>query len=124
MVRDHGEPSVDELRFVAHVALELGLDESQNADVQNILKSGGNFEDNLASINDRDIQLFLFRQVVAAALIDEEINDKEKHYINTTAEKLGITPELRSAFVAWMHEGIEWERRGAALVNQMSNVAG
>lgn len=121
MIRDAGEPSVDEMRFIAHVGLELGLSEDEHKSVQTILEKGGNFDELIAGVKQPDMQLFLFRQVVAAALIDDHINDSEHSYINKAATAFTISDELRAAFVAWMHEGMEWEKRGMALLEQMQS---
>ncbi len=119
MIRDSGDPSVDELRFVAHVALELGLTDEENKEVQATLSSDGSFDELVGSIKEPEMRLFVFRQVVAAALIDDHINDNEHHYINKAAESFGIDEDLRGAFIAWMHEGMDWERKGATLLEQM-----
>ena len=119
MIRDTGDPTVDELRFIAHVALELGLSEDENQQVQKVLEADGSFEDHVKGVQDPEMRLFLFRQVVAAALIDDHINDSEHSYINSAASSFGISEELRGAFVAWMHEGMDWEKKGAALIEQM-----
>ncbi|MBT8494205.1 MAG: hypothetical protein KJO07_14205 [Deltaproteobacteria bacterium] len=123
MIKEGGEPTVDEMRFIAHVALELGLSDDENQGVQSILQDGGKFDDLLPGITQKDMQLFLFRQVVAAALIDDHINESEHHFINKAADSFGIAEELRNAFVAWMHEGMEWEKKGAALLAAMSEEA-
>ena len=121
MIHDAGTPTVDEMRFIAHVALELGLSEDDNKSVQSILEGGGSFDELVAEVKDPEMQLFLFRQVVAAALIDDHINDSEHSYINTAATAFTISDELRAAFIAWMHEGMDWEKRGMALLDQMKN---
>lgn len=123
MIQASGDPTVDELRFIAHVALELGLSEDENAEVQAVLETGGDFSALAKKVEQRDMQLFLFRQVVAAALIDDHINNEEHSYINTAAEAFDIGEDLRAAFIAWMHEGMEWERRGAGLLDQMRESA-
>lgn len=121
MIQAGGQPTVDEMRFIAHIALELGLSDADNKAVQSVLSSGGAFEDLVAQIKDPEMRVFLFRQVVAAALIDDHINDAEHSYINKAATAFGISAEHRAAFIAWMHEGMDWERRGAALLAAMKN---
>jgi len=121
MIHDGGRPTVDEMRFIAHIALELGLSEADNAAVQAVLEQGGSFDELIQGVKDPQMQVFLFRQVVAAALIDDHINDAEHSYINKAATAFGISEEHRSAFIAWMHEGMDWERRGVALLAAMKN---
>lgn len=120
MVRDHGQPSVDEVRFVAHAALELGLSPEQNAEVQGILADGGDFESYIAMVNDSVLRQVVFRQIVSATLLDDEINESEKNYISRTAGAFGYDDDVVEDFIAWMKEGLEWEKRGSALWARMA----
>lgn len=119
MVRDHGEPTVDEVRFVAHAALELGLDPEQNSEVQTVLAEGGNFDTFISEVKDRSLQLLLFRQVCTATMIDDEINDDEHAYIKKTGGVFGFDQSAVDDFVSWLRDGLEWERRGAALAEKL-----
>ena len=69
MIKAGGDPTVDEMRFIAHVALELGLSEDENKGVESVLKNGAKFDDLLPGITQKDMQLFLFRQVSHITLI-------------------------------------------------------
>ena len=120
MVRDHGQPSVDEIRFVAHAALELGLSPEQNQEVQTILADGGDFGSHIAMVNDRVLRQVTFRQIVSATLLDDLIEDSEKAYITTTAGAFGYDDAVVEDFIAWMKEGIEWEKRGGDLWARMA----
>jgi len=120
MVRDHGQPSVDEIRFVAHAALELGLSAEQNEEVQKILADGGDFGGHIAMVGDRMLRQVVFRQIVSATLLDDEINDSEHSYISTTAAAFGYDDSVVDDFIAWMKEGLEWEKKGGALWARMS----
>jgi hypothetical protein len=121
MVRDHGEPTVDEVRFVAHAALELGLDPEQNSEVQSVLAEGGDFEAFVKEVNDRSLQLLLFRQICTATMIDDEINEAEKAYIKRTGDLFGFNKSAVESFVGWLRDGLEWERRGAELAEQLAS---
>ena len=119
MVRDHGQPTIDEVNFVAHSALELGLDPDQNGEVQDILKDGGDFIGLIADIESPDVRVFLFRRIVEATLLDYQINEAEKQYIASTAKSFGYADEVVDEFVAWMRDGMEWEKRGVAIIERM-----
>lgn len=119
MVRDHGQPSVDEVRFVAHAALELNLSPEQNAEVQDVLANGGDFGAHIAMVNDRVLRQVVFRQIVSATLLDDHIEESEHHYINTTASAFGYDDSLVQDFIAWMREGLDWEKKGMELWARM-----
>ncbi len=120
MVRDHGQPSVAEIRFVAHAALELGLSPEENEEVQKVLAEGGDFGAHIAMVNDRTLRQVVFRQIVSATLLDDEINDSEHHYISTTAGAFGYDDSVVEDFIAWMKEGMEWEKKGNTLFARMT----
>ena len=119
MVRDHGQPTIDEVNFVAHSALELGLDPDENAEVQAVLKDGGDFAAFIAEVKGEDVRIFLFRRIVEATLLDDQINDAEKRYISSTAEAFGYSEAIYEEFIAWMRDGMEWEKRGLAIIERM-----
>jgi hypothetical protein len=119
LVRDHGQPTIDEVNFVAHSALELGLDLDQNAEVQSVLRDGGDFARLIAGIESRDVRVFLFRRIVEATLLDDQINEAEKRYIATAAQAFGYPDAVVEEFVAWMRDGMEWEKRGLGIIERM-----
>lgn len=119
MVRDHGQPTVDEVRFVAHAALELGLTPEQNGEVQQILADGGDFESYISFVNNAVLRQVVFRQIVSATLLDDELEDSERQYINRTASVFGYDDSVVEDFIAWMKEGLEWEKRGSELWARM-----
>ena len=119
LVRDHGQPTIDEVNFVAHSALELGLDLDQNAEVQGVLQDGGDFAQLVSTIDSRDVRVFLFRRIVEATLLDDQINEAERRYIATTAQTFGYPDDVVDEFVAWMRDGMEWEKRGLGIIERM-----
>lgn len=120
MIRDHGKPSADEVVYVAHAALELGLDADENAEVQKVLEEGGDFAELIKSVESAEQRLFLFRRIVSATLIDAEINDAERTFIRKTAEAFGYDLDVVEEYVSWMCEGIDWERRGLAIMGRLA----
>ena len=119
MVRDHGSPSQAEVRFVARAALELGLDEPANEDVQKVLREGAEFDPIISDIASVPMRRYLFRQVVTAALLDDQINEKERSFIQRTARAFEFDDGVVNDFIRWVREGIEWERRGAGLMERL-----
>ena len=119
LVRDHGQPTIDEVNFVAHSALELGLDHEQHAEVQSVLENGGDYSQFISTIESRDVRVFLFRRVVEATLLDDQINETEKQYISATAQAFGYSNDVVDEFVAWMRDGMDWEKRGLAIIDRM-----
>ncbi len=119
MVTDKGSATPSEVRFVAHAALELGLDAESNGEVQKVLGDGDNFTELVGAVETKPMRRFLFRQVVTAALVDDTIDEEEKKYIATTAKAYGYKEALVSEFVAWIRDGMKWEQRGAELLDKM-----
>ena len=119
MIRNHGEPTEEEVSFVAHSAFELALSPEENAEVQEVLKQGGAYQSFIGEITSKPMRLYLFRRVVAATLIDEKIEDHEMAVIVQTAKAFGFTDEAVKAYLGWMKEGIAWEKRGAEIAAQL-----
>jgi hypothetical protein len=115
----HGEPSEVEVTFVANAAMELGLTTEQNEQVMAVLKEGGDYGALLAEIKTKALRTFLFRRVVAATLIDEQIEDEELATIHQTAGAFGFDKAVVEQYLAWMQEGIAWEKRGAELMAKL-----
>lgn len=109
----------EEVMYVGHAALEMGLTEEENDDVQSVLKAGGDYSAIVSGISSRTLRTFLFRRIVAAILLDDRIDEDEQEVIDQTADAFGYTAELKAAFVEWMQDGIAWEKRGAELMSKM-----
>jgi len=116
MIKNHGDPSEEEVNFVGHAAFELALTPEQNQEVQKVLMEGGDYEQFIKEITSKHMRTFLFRRVVAATLIDEKIEDDEMAIINQTASVFDYKRETVLKYLAWMQEGIAWEKRGAELL--------
>lgn len=119
MFRKHGEPKEEEVTFVAHSAFELALTPEQNEEVQRVLKEGGELGSFIEGINSRAMRTYLFRRVVAATLLDENIEDHEMAIIGQTARAFGFDTRAVEEYLAWMNEGIAWEKRGAAIAARL-----
>jgi len=119
MLHGSGEVTEEQVTFVGHAAFELGLSEEENAEVQRTLKEGGDYEALLGEITSKPSRVFLFRRVVAAVLLDDKVEEHEQAIIDSTAKAFGYSDELKDMFVAWMQDGIAWEKRGAALMAKM-----
>jgi hypothetical protein len=119
MMTTHGEPGEAEITFVANAAMELGLSADENEAVMKTLKEGGDLGAELGSITSRRMRTYLFRRVVAATLLDEKVEDEELAVIHDTAEAFDFKADLVDEYLAWMKEGIAWEKRGAELMARL-----
>jgi hypothetical protein len=119
MVRDHGETNVDEARFVAHAGLQFGLAPDEHEVVQKTLAEGGDYGEFLSRVTDPDLRRALFRAIVSAVLFDDQINDKEQGYIDKAAKSFGYAEDVVVEFVAWLRDGLAWERRGVSIMERM-----
>lgn len=119
MVRSSGEVNEEEVSFVAHAAFELALSQEDNDAVQQVLKEGGDYGEIIKGVTSKTMRVFLFRRVVAAILLDEQVDDDEQAVINTTSEAFGFDGKLVGDFVGWMKDGIAWEKRGAKLMAKL-----
>ncbi len=119
MIRDHGTPTPDEVKFIVHAAIELGLENEDNELVQKTLRDGGDFESHLPEITSRAMRIFTFRRMVSAVLLDHQIDDSQRSYIAKTAEAFGFDKAVVDEYLKWMREGLEWEKRGADIVQRL-----
>ena len=119
MFRDHGEPDEVEVTFVANAALELGLTPEETEQVTAVLKEGGDFDAFIADIGSRPLRAFFFRRLVAAILLDEKVEDDELAVIHKTADQFDFDQGAVDEYLSWMKEGIEWEKRGAEIMNRL-----
>jgi len=119
LVRKHGAPSEEEVNFVAHAALELALGPEQNEEVRKVMQEGGDYSEFLKGIGSRSMRAYLFRRVVAATLLDDKITDEEMAVINETARAFSYDAKTVEEYLAWMKEGIAWEKRGVELAARL-----
>jgi len=119
MIRKHGEPTEEEVGFIAHSAFELALTQEQNGEVQQVLKDGGDYVALLDGITSKPMRTYLFRRVVAATLIDDKIEDHEMAIIDQTSKAFGFGPDATKDYLEWMKEGIAWERRGVEVAARL-----
>ena len=111
--------SEEEINFVGHAVFEMALSPEESKEVEAILKEGGDYDALLKDVSSKQMRTFLFRRVVAAVLLDEQVDDDEKAIIDSTAKAFDYTAELVEEYLAWMKEGIAWEKRGAELMAKM-----
>ena len=119
LVRQHGEPTAEEVNFVAHAALELDLSEEENQEVRTVMQKGGDYGSFLTGITSRPMRTYLFRRVVAATLLDEQVTEAEMALINQTAGAFGYQDKVVQEYLGWMKDGIAWEKRGAELAARL-----
>ncbi len=117
----HASDEVSEaaVNFVAMTALQVGLSEDENKEVQKIMQDGGDYEAFLVGIESKPMRGLFLQRMLAAVLIDEEISDKEQELIDRTLDKFGITRQLGAELVAWTRVGLEIEKRVAGLLQKI-----
>jgi len=113
------EASEAEITFVGNAALELGLSPEENEAVMATLKDGGDFTAELGGIASRRMRTYLFRRVVAATLLDDQVEDSELAVIHETAKVFDFKSDVVDDFLGWMKEGIAWEKRGVELMAKL-----
>jgi hypothetical protein len=119
MMTKGGEPNEAEVTFVGNAAMELGLSPEENEEVMKVLKDGGDFGAQLGDIASRRMRTFLFRRVVAATLLDEQVADEELALIHETAKAFDFKKDVVDQYLTWMKEGIAWEKRGIELMGKL-----
>lgn len=106
---------VDESEFVFYrqTAVALGLDEREIVDLERL---GGvdskicfNFE------TDKEKMFFLV-QAVQLCWVDNDYSMPEREDMRNICQELNISIEALEAVEKWAYEGIEWNRRGKALL--------
>jgi len=111
--------SEEEAAFVGRAALDLGLDESGLNVVQQSLGTHLKFGDVIAGVGDPALRRFLFRRLVAAVLIDDQVSDQEKTLIEKTAKTFGWDSAVAGEYVSWMKGFIEQEREGERILERL-----
>jgi len=111
MVRQHGEPTEEEVTFVGMAAMQLGLTAEESEQVQATLKKGGGFESFLRQVDSKPMRAFLLRRLLAATLLDEQINEQEQAFLDKTASHFRLSDGLVPELVAWMKVSIDVEKR-------------
>ena len=119
MMTKSGEADEAEITFVGNAALELGLSPEENEEVMKTLKEGGDFGAELGGITSRRMRTYLFRRVVAASLLDEQVEDEELAAIHDTAKAFDFKSDVVDQYLEWMKEGIAWEKRGVELMAKL-----
>jgi len=114
------EVTDEEAAFVGRAALDLGLDEGELKLVQQALATPLDLKPLLATITDNGLRQFLFRRIVAATLIDEQLNEHDKNALATTAESFGWNQAVVQEYVTHMKQGLEWEKKGEDIISRLA----
>ena len=111
------EVSEQEAAFVGRTALDLGLDEGELKLVQQALGSNLDTKEILGSITDSDLRRFLFRRVVAATLIDEQLSSHEQKVFNAIVEIFKWDEGTVKEYISHMQKFIDAaHQRGIAVI--------
>lgn len=119
MFKESDEVTEEAVNFVAMTALQVGLSEQENGEVQQILKEGGDYAGSLKGIESKTGQGLFLRRMLAAVLLDEHISDKEQALIDQALETFSVTPQHGAELVAWTRVGIDVEKKLVSLLGQI-----
>jgi hypothetical protein len=113
------DASDEEIAFVGRAALDLGLDESALKIVLQAIGAEMDTTAVLESITDINLRRFLFRRVVAATLLDDQLTDEEKAAVDKVIEVFGFDKDLANQYCNNMKELIALERKGEEIVMKL-----
>jgi uncharacterized tellurite resistance protein B-like protein len=119
MIRQHGEPNEEEVTFVGMAAMQLGLDQKENEQVQRTLREGGDFAAALKQVESKSMRAFFLRRMLAATLLDDQINEAEQAFIDQTAQAFGLEARQVADLIAWIKVSIEVERKLTELLGEV-----
>jgi uncharacterized membrane protein YebE (DUF533 family) len=101
----------EEMAFVGQAALHLGLDEGELKAVQQALATPLDFAKLIASVTDPMLRRFLFGRIVAAALTDDHLSERERSLVDKTATAFGWDKSAVNQYVECQQKAIEWDRK-------------
>lgn len=105
------EVTDEEMAFVGQAALHLGLDEGELKMVQQALATPLDYDELVGTIDDPVLRRFLFNRVVAAALTDDQLTDREKQLVDQTARAFGWDAGKVAEYVECQQKAIEWDHK-------------
>lgn len=74
----------------------------------------------LAQFETDEQRKFVYQQCLLLMLADRELHPNELEAMNRLQTALNIDKETHNKIKAWVEEGMEWEKRGEALVTANS----
>jgi len=118
MFAEH-EVTDEEVAFVGQSAAHLGLDEGGMKAVQQAFDAGLTFTDVVAEVTEPILRQFLFAQVVAAALTDDQLTEAERGFVNKTATAYGWDQGSVAEFMKTKQQVIELERKAQEILGKL-----
>jgi hypothetical protein len=113
------DPSDEETAFVGRCALDLGLDESALKLVLQSIGTAVDTEAVLGTVQEPMLRRFLFRRLVAAVLIDDQLTAQEKAVIERVVARYGWDKSVADAYVGHMKRLIAMERESEQLIAKL-----
>lgn len=106
---------VDESEFVFYrqAAIALELDEEEIIALEKV--KGEGHEIMLDFGTDREKMFFLI-QAVQLCWVDNNYSDSEQEELRNICREIAISEESLKVVEAWAQEGVEWNKRGEALL--------
>lgn len=106
---------VDESEFVFYrqAAIALELDEEEILELEKV--KGEGHEIMLDFGTDREKMFFLI-QAIQLCWVDNNYSDAEQEELRNICREIAISEESLKVVEAWAQEGVEWNKRGEALL--------
>lgn len=102
-----------EFAFYRQAAIALELDEEEILELEKV--KGEGHEIMLDFGTDREKMFFLI-QAVQLCWVDNNYSDVEQEELRNICREISITEKALKAVEAWVQEGVEWNKRGEALL--------
>ncbi|MBW2732719.1 MAG: hypothetical protein JRH20_10035 [Deltaproteobacteria bacterium] len=116
MFKESDEMTEEAINFVAMTALQVGLSEQENSEVQQALKEGGDYKSSLKSIESKTGRGLFLRRMLAAVLLDEEISEKEQGLIDQALQTFDVSLQQGAELIAWTRVGLDVEKKLVSLL--------
>lgn len=116
VAKSDGENDERELAFYQQAALNMGLSDGAVSELEMVWKEDEKIE---LYFEKSEEKMFFFVQAIQLCWIDNDYSKEEKIEITQIAEELGISENAIKQVEEWVSEGIQWNRRGDALLELM-----
>lgn len=103
----------NEFAFYRQAAIALELDEDEILDLEKVKSE--EHEITLDFDTDREKMFFLI-QAVQLCWVDHNYSEAEQKELRSICQQIDISEEALRSVEAWAQEGVEWNKRGEALL--------
>lgn len=110
--------SPDEAAFIRQLSYALGLDDRDSGALQDLVVSTGDLDRALDRVKDTRTARLLLQQVVVLGWADGQYDADERAAVRAIAARFGLDTAWVARIEAWAHEGLAWQARGRAMVEE------